>query len=161
EAAHYPAFKLVMGANVQRLVEENGTVAGVRYRDGENRWHEVRAPLTVAADGRHSKVRSLVGFEPQRAAPPMDALFTHLPKEPGDAVDEATMYVGGGQFVVIFDRGETWLLGYVYLKGGFQAIRSAGISALAKKLGEVIPEWKDRFAQHLTDWKQCPVLNVE
>jgi len=161
EAAHYPAFKRVMGANVQRLVEENGTVAGVRYRDGANRWYEVRAPLTVAADGRHSKVRSLVGFEPQQAAPPMDALWTHLPKEPGDAADEATMHVGGGQFVVIFDRGETWLVGYVYLKGGFQALRSAGISELAKKLGEIVPEWKDRFARHLTDWKQCPVLNVE
>jgi 2-polyprenyl-6-methoxyphenol hydroxylase-like FAD-dependent oxidoreductase len=161
EAAHYPAFTLILGANVQRLVEDNGTVVGVRYRDGENRWHEVRAPLTVAADGRHSKVRSLVGFEPLRAAPPMDVMLTHLPKEPGDAVDEGTMHVGGGHFVVIFDRGETWLVGYVYLKGGFQALRSAGISELAKKLGEVVPEWKDRFARHLTDWKQCPVLNVE
>src|SRR5262245_51085572 len=39
EAAHYPAFTLILGANVQRLVEDNGTVVGVRYRDGENRWH--------------------------------------------------------------------------------------------------------------------------
>jgi len=161
EAARYPDFELIMGANVQRLLQENGAVVGVRYRDGENRWHEVRAPLTVAADGRHSKVRSLVGFEPQRAAPPMDVILTHLPKEAGDAVDEGTIHVGGGHFVVIFDRGETWLVGYVYLKGGFQALRSAGISELAKNLGEVVPEWKDRFARHLIDWKQCPVLNVE
>jgi 2-polyprenyl-6-methoxyphenol hydroxylase-like FAD-dependent oxidoreductase len=161
EAAHYPSFKLILGANVQRLVEENGTVVGVRYRDGDNRWHEVRAPLTVAADGRHSKVRSLAGFEPLRSAPPMDIMLTHLPKEPGDEVDEGTMHVSGGQFVVIFDRGENWLVGYVYLKGGFQAIRSAGIGELAKKLGEIVPEWKDRFVRHLTDWKECPVLNVE
>src|SRR5262245_50598638 len=161
EAARYPAFKLILGANVQRLVEENGAVVGVRYRDGENRWHEVRAPLTVAADGRHSKIRALAGFEPVRAAPPMDVMLTHLPKEPSDAIDEGTMCVSSGQFVVIFDRGETWLVGYVYLKGGFQALRSAGISELAKKLGEVVPEWKERFARHLTDWKLCPVLNVE
>jgi 2-polyprenyl-6-methoxyphenol hydroxylase-like FAD-dependent oxidoreductase len=65
EAAHYPAFKLVMGATVQQLAGQNGVVAGVRYHDLENRWHEVRAPLTVADDGRHSKLRSLAGFEPQ------------------------------------------------------------------------------------------------
>ena len=40
-------------------------------------------------------------------------------------------------------------------------MRSAGIGELAKKLGEVVPEWKERFARHLTDWKLCPVLNVE
>lgn len=161
EAARYPAFTLTLGANVQRLAEESGAVAGVRYRDRDGLWHEVRAPLTVAADGRHSKLRSLAGFEPVRAAPPMDVMMTHLPKEPGDAVDEGMMHVGGGQFVVVFDRGDSWLVGYVYLKGGFQAIRAAGIDELARRLGEVLPEWKDRFARHLTDWKLCPVLNVE
>jgi 2-polyprenyl-6-methoxyphenol hydroxylase-like FAD-dependent oxidoreductase len=87
EAAHYPTCKLVMGANVQQLVEENGTVVGVRYHDIENRWHEVRAPLTVAADGRHSKLRALAGFEPQKSSPPMDVLWMHLPKEPGDVAE--------------------------------------------------------------------------
>jgi 2-polyprenyl-6-methoxyphenol hydroxylase-like FAD-dependent oxidoreductase len=161
EAARYPAFQLVMGATVQRLVEENGAVAGVRYRDLENRWHEVRAPLTVAADGWHSKVRALAGFEPRKSSPPMDVLWTRLPKEPGDAGDEGTIYVGGGNFLVTFDRGENWMVGYVYLKGGFQAIRSAGIGELVRHLGEVVPAWKDRFARHVTDWKQCPVLAVE
>jgi 2-polyprenyl-6-methoxyphenol hydroxylase-like FAD-dependent oxidoreductase len=161
EAARYPAFKLVMGATVQRLVEEGGKVVGVRYRDLENRWHEVRAPLTVAADGRHSKIRALAGFEPQKSAPPMDVLWMHLPKEPGEPPDEGTIYIGGGHFVVTFDRGENWMVGYVYMKGSFQALRSAGIGALVKNLGEVVPKWKDRFARHLTDWKQCPVLAVE
>jgi 2-polyprenyl-6-methoxyphenol hydroxylase-like FAD-dependent oxidoreductase len=160
-AAHYPAFQLRMGANVQRLVKDNGAVVGVCYHDLENRWHEVRAPLTVAADGRHSKLRSLVGCEPQQSAPPMDVLWMHLPKEPGDAADEGTFHISEGRFVVRFDRGETWLVGFVYLKGGFQALRAAGIGELARQLGEVLPEWKDRFARHLTDWKQCPLLNVE
>lgn len=161
EAARFPTFKLVMGATVQRVVEENGAVVGVRYRDTENRWHEVRAPLTVAADGRHSKIRALVGFEPEKSSPPMDVLWTHLPKEPGDAANEGTIYIGGGQFVVIFERDDRWLVGYVYLKGGFQALRAAGIGELVRNLGEVVPEWKDRFAKHVTDWKDCPVLAVE
>jgi len=161
EAARYPAFKLVMGGTVQRLIEENGTVAGVRYRDLQGNCHEVRSGLTVAADGRHSKVRSLAGLEPVRSAPPMDVLITHLPKEPGDSGDDGTIHIGGGDFVVVFDRGESWLIGYAYLKGGFQAIRSAGIGELVRHLGIVLPKWKERFARHLTDWKQCPVLAVE
>jgi 2-polyprenyl-6-methoxyphenol hydroxylase-like FAD-dependent oxidoreductase len=161
EASAYPAFKLVMGATVQKLVEEQGTVVGVRFHDNTNRWHEVRAPLTIAADGRHSKLRALAGFEPRRSAPPMDVLWTHLPKEPGEGADEGTMHIADGNFVVIFDRGESWLVGFVYLKGNFQALRSAGIGELVKRLGAVVPDWKDRFARHIIDWRQCPVLAVE
>ncbi len=161
EAARYPAFKLLMGASVRRLVEEKVAVVGVRYRDQANRWHEVRAPLTVAADGRHSEVRALLRFEPRKSSPPMDVLWFHLPKEPGDVAEEGKMHIGAGHFVIRFDRGENWLVGYVYLKGGFQALRSGDIGGLVRNLGEVVPEWKDRFSRHLTDWKQCPVLNVE
>ena len=60
-------------------------MVGVRYRDADPRWHEVRAPLTAAADGRHSKVRALAGFEPLKSSPPMDVLWTRVPKAPGDA----------------------------------------------------------------------------
>jgi 2-polyprenyl-6-methoxyphenol hydroxylase-like FAD-dependent oxidoreductase len=161
EAKPSPAFTLRMGANVQRLVEEDGAVVGVRYRDAEDRWHEVRAPLTVAADGRHSKLRALAGFEPQRSAPPMDVLWVHLPKEPGDIGDEATIDIRRGHLVVRFARDETWIVGLVYLKGEFHALRAAGIGTVARELGEVLPEWKDRFARHVTDWKHAPVLNVE
>src|SRR5262245_46860177 len=50
EAGKYPNFRLVMGANVQRLVLDGGAYHGVRYRDMDNHWHEVRTVLTVAAD---------------------------------------------------------------------------------------------------------------
>ena len=43
---------------MQRLLTEEGAVRGVRYRDTGG-WHEVRAALTVAADGRFSRVRKL------------------------------------------------------------------------------------------------------
>jgi 2-polyprenyl-6-methoxyphenol hydroxylase-like FAD-dependent oxidoreductase len=161
EAARYPSFKLVTGATAQRLVEENGVVAGVHYHDPENCWHEARAPLTVAADGRHSRLRALAGFEPVKSSPPMDVLWIHLPKERGDTANDAILYAGGGHILVVFDRGDIWMVAYVLLKGGFQAIRSAGLGELVRQLAEILPAWKDRFARHVTDWKRCPVLNVE
>src|SRR5262249_49900305 len=33
EARRFPQFQVLMGANVQRLIEEDGVVHGVRYRD--------------------------------------------------------------------------------------------------------------------------------
>src|SRR6516164_2894997 len=65
EARKYPSFRLVMGANVQQLIEEDGVVRGVRYR-APGGWHEVRALLTVGADGRFSMIRHLAGITPSR-----------------------------------------------------------------------------------------------
>src|SRR5215210_2579548 len=73
EADRYPNFRLVMGARVRELVEEDGVTRGVRY-EAEDGWHEVRAVLTVGADGRGSRMRRLAGFEPRKTSPPMDAL---------------------------------------------------------------------------------------
>ncbi len=65
EAKRYPNFQLVMGARAEKLIEEDGYIHGVQYR-GQDGWHEVRAVLTVGADGRFSRIRRLAGFEPIR-----------------------------------------------------------------------------------------------
>ncbi len=83
EAKRYPNFQLVMGARAEKLIEEDGYIHGVQYR-GQDGWHEVRAVLTVGADGRFSRIRRLAGFEPIKTAPPMDVLWFRLPRKPGD-----------------------------------------------------------------------------
>src|SRR5215475_13251157 len=67
EAARFPSFRLVTRANVRELVEENGVVRGVKYLGPDDAWHELRAPLTVAADGRFSRLRQLGGIGRGRA----------------------------------------------------------------------------------------------
>ena len=79
EAKKYPAFRIVMGANVQRLVKTDGVVCGVRYR-ADDGWHEVLAPLTVGADGRFSKLRSSSARNDQDHAP-MDIVWLVSPNE--------------------------------------------------------------------------------
>lgn len=160
EARRYPQFRLVMGANVQRLVEAEGAVRGVRYHDADNRWHEVRATLTVAADGRFSKLRHLAGVEPVKTAPPMDVIWFRLLKKPTDRSESAELYAGDGRFAVVLDRGSEWQIGFVILKGTFAAVRAAGIAALRRELAELVPWLVDRIDQ-LADWRQTAVLNVE
>jgi 2-polyprenyl-6-methoxyphenol hydroxylase-like FAD-dependent oxidoreductase len=116
--------------------------------------------LTVGADGRFSKVRSLAGFEPVKGSPPMDVLWFRLPRKPADPHDTATFYIGGGILVILLDRGTDWQIGYVITKGSFRELKSAGIEALRKSLAGQVPWMFDRV-EFLQDWSQVSVLSVE
>lgn len=160
EAKRYPNFELVMGANVQELIEENGVVKGVRYR-GHGGWHEIRAQLTVGADGRFSRLRQLTGFEPITTSPPMDVLWFRLPCSPQDPKDMGLSgRIGKGHMLVIIDRRDYWQIGYVILKGHYQQLREAGIEALQQSVAKLAPEFADRLKQ-LKDWSQIAFLCVE
>jgi 2-polyprenyl-6-methoxyphenol hydroxylase-like FAD-dependent oxidoreductase len=158
EAKRYPNFRLVMGARVRELVEEDGVVRGVRY-EGEDGLHEVRAALTVGADGRGSRVRRLAGIEPIKTSPPMDVLWFKLPREPGDAEGLVGQF-GRGHIAIMLDRNDHWQAGYVILKGTFPELRHEGIGELRRQFAELIPEFADRL-EHLTDWRKVSLLSVE
>jgi 2-polyprenyl-6-methoxyphenol hydroxylase-like FAD-dependent oxidoreductase len=72
----------VLGARVRELIEQDGSVLGVRY-SGVDGPVEIRAPLTVGADGRFSKVRQLAGFELLRTDQPRDVLSFRVPARHG------------------------------------------------------------------------------
>ncbi|MDQ3819906.1 MAG: FAD-dependent monooxygenase, partial [Acidobacteriota bacterium] len=102
EAKRHPSFQLRMGARVEELIEEEGVVRGVRYR-GRDGTHEVRALLTVAADGRGSRIRHLTGIESVKTSPPMDVLWFRIPREEDDTAGAVARF-GRGHFVVMLDR---------------------------------------------------------
>jgi 2-polyprenyl-6-methoxyphenol hydroxylase-like FAD-dependent oxidoreductase len=157
-AKQYPSFQLVMGANVQDLVEENGIYRGVRYHTGDG-THEVQANLVIAADGRFSRLRNEAGLEPVKTSPPMDVLWFRLPRRPSDQL--GTMFrVSGGRFLVVLERQDDWQLGYVILKGSYREVREAGIGQLQESIAELAPEFGDRVGQ-IDDWKQIAPLSVE
>ena len=158
EAKRYPNFRQVMEARVRELVEEDGVIRGVRY-EGEDGWHEVRAVLTVGADGRGSRVRRLAGFEPVKTSPPMDVLWFKLPREPDDP-EGAMGRVGRGHIAILLDRFDYWQAGYVIPKGTFPELRHEGIESLRRSFAELIPEFADRL-ERLEDWKQVSLLSVE
>ncbi len=158
EAQQYPNFRLVMEARVRELVEENGVIRGIRYK-GENGWHEIRALLTVGADGRGSRLRRLGGFEPIKTSPPMDVLWFKLPREEGDP-EGAMGRVGRGHIAILLDRFDHWQAGYVIPKGTYPELRHEGIESLRRSFAELIPEFAGRL-EHLQDWKQASLLSVE
>jgi 2-polyprenyl-6-methoxyphenol hydroxylase-like FAD-dependent oxidoreductase len=161
EAAKYPQFRLSMGANVCDLIRENGTVRGVRYQTSE-REGEVRAPLTVGADGRHSRVRHLMGIEPVKTAPPMDVLWFRLPKLEDDAKSATGLMgrFGAGRILVVLERGDHWQVAFVFPKGQYQEVKAAGLETMRQAIVELEPG----FAEHvktLQEWRQLSLLSVE
>ncbi|MGH9714743.1 MAG: FAD-dependent oxidoreductase [Candidatus Acidiferrales bacterium] len=161
EAAKYPNFRLKMGANVTELITENGVTCGVQYQSDDGQ-HEMRALLTVGADGRFSRVRSLAEIVPIKTAPPMDVLWfklPHLPSDP-DAQGGAFGAIGKGHMVIGLERGEYWQCAYVILKGSYQEVRAEGIEGLRRHIVEILPD----LAKHvdaLTDRQQVMLLSVE
>ncbi len=158
EAKKYPSFHLLMGANVQELITENGVIQGVRYRGGGG-WHEVRAILTVGADGRHSRLRHLGEFESIETSPPMDILWLRLPRQPEDPEGGMGRF-GQGHIIAMLDRGHEWQVAYVIPKGRYQKLRAAGLEELKKSIVEVVPEFQQRIP-NLHDWSQVAFLSVE
>ena len=160
EAKKYPSFRLHMLANVTGLIEDEDGVHGVRYQSTDG-WHEIRARLTIGADGRFSKVRQLAGFEPIKTSPPMDILWFRLPHLSSDEHSDRVMGgFGGGRLLAVFDRTDYWQVAYVFRKGDYQKVRAAGLEAFRKSIADVEPT----FAKHvesLTDWHQCSLLSVE
>lgn len=158
EAKRYPNFQLILGANVQELVEKDGVIQGVRYR-GHGGWHEIQAQLTVGADGRHSKIRQLSGFQVEETSPPMDVLWFRLPRK-SEEPESGLGRIGNGHIVALLNRDDQWQIAYVISKGEYQEIRSAGLEVLRKSIAEVVPELSDRVDQ-LRDWSQVAFLSVE
>lgn len=161
EAAKYPNFRLVMGANVTELIVEDGVTRGVRYQSDDGQ-HEVRALLTVGTDGRFSRVRSLAGIVPTKTSPPMDVLWFKLPHVSSDpnAPGGAFGAIGKGHMVIGLERGEYWQCGYVILKGAYQEVRAEGIEGLRRHIVEVLPALA-KHVESLTDWQQVALLSVE
>ena len=158
EAKRYPNFRLEMNAEVTELLEEGGVIRGVRYETHDGA-HEVRAALTVAADGRHSRVRERSGLEVVETGPPIDALWFRLPRREEDP-EETSGYIGAGKVLVLINRGDYWQTAYVIPKGADRRVREAGLEAFRRSIGEAVPYVSDR-TDELRDWEQVKLLSVQ
>src|SRR6202011_2443380 len=161
EATRYPGFKLSMGANVTDLIQEDAIVRGVRYQTDDG-VHELRALLTVGADGRFSRVRHLARIEPVGTSPPMDVLWFRLPHL-AEEIDVPGGAFGGFAFGHIlggFDRKDYRQVAFVIAKGSYQSLRAEGIGGLRRRILEIEPRLA-KNAESLTDWHQVSLLSVE
>jgi 2-polyprenyl-6-methoxyphenol hydroxylase-like FAD-dependent oxidoreductase len=157
KSSAYPGFRLLMSTEATGLLHADGRVAGVSAKGPEGPV-EVRARLTVAADGRHSTVRHALGVRLREFGAPMDALWFRLPRREGE-LEGVAGHFGAGAFLVLIDRGDYFQVAYVIPKGGYDAVVAAGLDALKAGVARLAPFLADR-TDVLRSWDDLSMLSV-
>ncbi len=131
EAKAFAGFSLRMEAPVDGFIEEHGRIAGVRLRNGG----ELRAPLTISADGRSSLSRKLLPLENLGA--PIDVFWFRVAKKGGKGGLRGN--VERGRLLVLIDRRDYWQCAFVIPKGAASAYEARGIDAIREEVAAAAP----------------------
>jgi 2-polyprenyl-6-methoxyphenol hydroxylase-like FAD-dependent oxidoreductase len=124
EAKAFAGFSLQMASQVEGFAEESGRIVGVRLKDGA----EIRARLTIAADGRDSIVRTKRMLPLETLGAPMDVFWFRIPKTEGG--DRLRGSFERGRLLVLIDRGDYWQCALVIPKGSAGEITARGIEPI-------------------------------
>jgi 2-polyprenyl-6-methoxyphenol hydroxylase-like FAD-dependent oxidoreductase len=123
----YKTFNLLMRTAATSLIEEGGRVVGVNA-EGPDGPLEVRADLTIAADGRRSILRDAAGLKTVDLGSPMDVIWFRAARSASDD-DETLGRFDPGRIFIRINRGDYWQCAYVIAKGSFETVKAKGIEA--------------------------------
>jgi 2-polyprenyl-6-methoxyphenol hydroxylase-like FAD-dependent oxidoreductase len=146
-----------MQAEVTGLIEESARVTGVRAQT-PNGEIEIRADLTVGADGRTSMVREKAGLQVKEFGPPMDVLWFRLRRTAEDPVATMGRFDTGRIFIAL-NRGDYWQCGYVIAKGQFDQMRRQNFDIFRAAIVKLAPYVKDTVHE-LRGWDDVKLLTV-
>ena len=153
----YPTFHLKLKAEVTDLIVENDAIVGVRARTPQGVL-EVRARLTIGADGRHSVVRERAGLQVINLGAPMDVMWMRINRQRTDP-GQTLGYVDRGKILVLINRETYWQCAFVIAKGAAEDIKQKGLESFRNEIASLAPFLRDRL-QELTDWKDVSLLTV-
>ena len=158
QASRYETFHLKMQAEVSDLVIENGTVKGVQAKTPEGVL-EVRASLTIGADGRHSVVRRKANLKVIDIGAPMDVMWMRLSRHEDDRAISAFGHADKGKILVLINRDKYWQCAFVIPKGEAENIKKRGLEAFRHEIADLEPFLSDRVSE-LRDWSEVSLLTV-
>lgn len=154
----YPAFQVRMSAEVTDLIEEGGSIVGLRAATPDGPL-EVRSALVVGADGRHSVVRANAGLSVEEFGAPMDVLWFRLSRRPRDPSDPMGRFDTGRIFIML-NRGDYWQCGFVIAKGSRGEIQTQGLPVFRDSVARLAPFAADRVHE-LREWESIKLLTVQ
>lgn len=158
DARRHPNFRLLMQTEATELIWEEDAVRGV-VAHGPDGDLEIRARLTVSADGRASELRAQAGLRPRRFGVPIDVLWFRIPK-PEDLPAHTLAYVGGGGMVVTIERHDYVQVGLIIPKGGYGELHAGGLDAFRRAVIDAAPHLREAL-ETITDWDQVKLLSVQ
>jgi len=150
KASEFPGFQCWMGARVTELVEENGTVVGVRGRRQGAESFEIRADVVVGADGRHSTIRRLGGFVTEYEHDDFDVIW-FLVEPPADWPKTIYFSVGRVPLLMLPKYPNQIQVGFLLSKDDWRRWRQDGVAAVAERIRRLDPLFAP-FAAGLRDF---------
>lgn len=157
EAKRYPGFHLRMRAEATDLIRDGERIAGVQAKTPEGTL-EIRAELTIGADGRHSTVRERAGMEVLNIGAPIDVVWMRLSRKESDPA-QTFGHADAGKMMVMLNRETYWQCAFVIPKGGFEEVQRKGLDAFREEIAKFSPWMRDRVDE-LRNWKDVSLLTV-
>lgn len=158
EAQKLPNFELLMGSEVQHVIKEKGRVVGIKAQTQEGDL-EIRAALTVAADGRKSRIRDCLACIPQEHGVPIDVLWFRIP-QPAQGIKGNLGFISQHGLLITIDRKDYYQAGRIIPKGHFEQIKNQGLEAFKKSISATTNHLEP-VLDSLTSWDQIKLLSVQ
>jgi 2-polyprenyl-6-methoxyphenol hydroxylase-like FAD-dependent oxidoreductase len=151
KAEPFRSFHCWMGARVTELCEEGRSVVGVRgTRHGQEAF-EVRADVVVGADGRHSVVRRLGGFELEYDHHDGDVIWFVFAPPPGWP-NTISFSIGGATPYLLLPKYPNQVqAGLLLPTDAWKRWRQDGVAAVAERIRRLDPVFAE-FAGNLRDF---------
>jgi 2-polyprenyl-6-methoxyphenol hydroxylase-like FAD-dependent oxidoreductase len=156
QGKRYPGFRLLVQTQATGLIEGQSGIEGVRAHGPQGEF-EIRAPLTIAADGRHSLLRDLAGLPVQDIGAPMDVLWLRLSRRESDPGQTLGRFDPGTIFVML-NRRDYWQCAYVIPKGGYDRVKQAGLAPFRQKLAQL--SGLEGRPEEIRSWDDVKLLTV-
>jgi 2-polyprenyl-6-methoxyphenol hydroxylase-like FAD-dependent oxidoreductase len=156
-AKTYPTFRVLMDAEVTGLIENGERIEGVTVETPDGPL-QIKAHLTVGADGRHSVVRERAGLKVEVLGAPIDVLWFRLSRKPSDPGQVIGRF-SAGKIMVMLNREDYWQCGFVIPKATFDALKQRGLEAFHGDLVSIASFLNDRV-EEIRDWDQVKLLTV-
>jgi len=159
EASKFPNFHLLMEHEVTGLIDSRLGIVGVRANT-PNGIVEIRTPLTVACDGRHSTARTCAGLTVEETGVPIDVLWFRLSRHPGEP-ENALGNINYGNLLILINRGDYYQCGFIIAKDSFSTrVKPAGLEAFRQSLIQLVPFLSGRVHE-ISTWDQIKLLTVQ
>ncbi|ARU63668.1 hypothetical protein CBW65_23590 [Tumebacillus avium] len=158
KAQAYPSFSMWFDAQVKELLQDDTGYNGVLVEHAGEQV-EVRARVTIGADGRFSTIRRLGGFEYEYEHHESDYLW-FICNMPSDWPASIRLVMTEQRNYILFPRYPDQLQAGIMLpKGQWKQITERGVDALREELRAATPALAD-FAETLSDFKPFHLLQA-
>ena len=142
-----PTFAVEMRAEATGLIGDGGRIGGVRVKSGGgDDALEVRARLTIGADGRGSVIREAAGLVVDDIGAPIDVLWFRVPRDSDTPDDEPLLNAGPGHIVITIDRGDYYQCALVIPKGEAERVLARGLDNFRQTASATAPRLEPHIA---------------